>query len=818
MATKKPLSAKEGVQLEEKASAVTYNEQNEGLIYNNNDTELRVQIEGADREILTADQTSTVTNKSIDADNNTITNLEVDNLKAGVLDTDLTSVSASDDTIPSAKATKAYVDAQVAEKDQASEISYDNSTSGLSATNVQTAIDEVEGRVDTAETDITNIEAKTDFITVTQAVNLDTMESDIATNASGLSDHLADTTDAHDASAISYVNTTSGLTATEVQSAIDEVEGRVDTAETDISNIETKTDFITVTQAVDLDTMESDIATNASDISTNAGAIADHIADTTDAHAGSAITNTPAGNLAATDVQGALNELQGDIDTLDASSHTQNTDTGTTANTFSIGDNLDTDKTIEFDNGDANNPSIRFNATSNALEFANDGVTFQEFGSGGGGGLDTFYTEDFETTLLASIDDGNNATFLGGGTLAGTKAYETSSPISGTQSLKYTQASGSLNDYIALPAITLEDKQKGNDLGFVQYFTYDGDAGDIEVIVWDVTNSKQLVLNVSSEQTKYYTNKGNPTRFTVQVYPPTTATTLRVGFQVKVENIGAVLVVDDIEGSSNPFVQMNLYSENVFSARIANNGTASITSQSSPDNPAIASVNRTGIGVVVVTFTSGFFNVIPSVSGVSDGGGNFIAATALTTNSVTLTNYSHTGGVLDANFEVTFTRQGSDYRFETPAVVHSSTGTENDFSAVIPSSGTAVTSEGASAISSLSWGGNTATLTLNSGQFTVAPAVDIFPEPTSYTVSNTTITATYGSPTAFNIKISSQGADYKNPNAYAVTTITNQVVQIVDGVTAPDTESFAQLYIDSADGDLKIKFSDGTVKTIATDT
>lgn len=45
-------------------------------------------------------------------------------------------------------------------------------------------------------------------------------------------------------------------------------------------------------------------------------AINDHIADTVGAHAASAIANTPAGNLAATDVQAALNELQGDIDSL----------------------------------------------------------------------------------------------------------------------------------------------------------------------------------------------------------------------------------------------------------------------------------------------------------------------------------------------------------------------------------------------------------------------------------------------------------------------------------------------------------------------
>jgi len=42
---------------------------------------------------------------------------------------------------------------------------------------------------------------------------------------------------------------------------------------------------------------------------------------------------------------------------------------------------------------------------------------------------------------------------------------------------------------------------------------------------------------------------------------------------------------------------------------------------------------------------------------------------------------------------------------------------------------------------------------------------------------------------------------------------------LVDGVTAPSTVSgHAQIYVDTADGDLKVKFGDGTVKTIVVDT
>jgi len=53
--------------------------------------------------------------------------------------------------------------------------------------------------------------------------------------------------------------------------------------------------------------------TTMTDVTAEMG-IGQHIADTTAAHAASAIANTPSGNLAATDVQTALNELQTDID------------------------------------------------------------------------------------------------------------------------------------------------------------------------------------------------------------------------------------------------------------------------------------------------------------------------------------------------------------------------------------------------------------------------------------------------------------------------------------------------------------------------
>jgi hypothetical protein len=111
----------------------------------------QVQI-NIDSTVVTESSTDTLTNKTIDSANNTITvdadeatvqNIEVDNLKAGVLDTDISSVAGTDTTIPSAKAVKSYVDAQVDTKDTLAElddvtitsvadnevIAYDNGTS-----------------------------------------------------------------------------------------------------------------------------------------------------------------------------------------------------------------------------------------------------------------------------------------------------------------------------------------------------------------------------------------------------------------------------------------------------------------------------------------------------------------------------------------------------------------------------------------------------------------------------------------------------------------------------------------------------------------
>jgi len=70
-------------------------------------------------DVLTASSTHTLTNKTFDANGtgNSISNIEVADFASGVVDTDLSSASSSDDTLASAKAIKAYVDSQVTAQD-----------------------------------------------------------------------------------------------------------------------------------------------------------------------------------------------------------------------------------------------------------------------------------------------------------------------------------------------------------------------------------------------------------------------------------------------------------------------------------------------------------------------------------------------------------------------------------------------------------------------------------------------------------------------------------------------------------------------------
>ena len=157
------------------------------------------------------------------------------------------------------------------------------STNASDIASVESDITSLQSDVSAAQSDIGDIETKTNYITVTQAVNLDTIESNTATalsysTASKAVTELITVTENIDLDDVALSADISKLDLITVTSPIDLDDAvltadiakldyiavtqavNLDTIESDVASLKTKTNYITVTQAVDLDTIETDVA------------------------------------------------------------------------------------------------------------------------------------------------------------------------------------------------------------------------------------------------------------------------------------------------------------------------------------------------------------------------------------------------------------------------------------------------------------------------------------------------------------------------------------------------------------------------------
>jgi len=143
-------------------------------------------------------------------------------------------------------------------------------------------------------------------------------------------------------------------------------------------------------------------------------------------------------------------------------------------NVFKFGDSTSSDKTIEADIGQgATNPKIKFNTTSSAWEFSNDGATSQPFGSGsgGGGGINLAKNPGFELSV-------NDWTNVGTGTFSVTT---TASEVGFGDAAGLWDA-GTAGDKLASAAVSVPNGM-ANRQCHAEFLWKDGDANITAQIV-----------------------------------------------------------------------------------------------------------------------------------------------------------------------------------------------------------------------------------------------------------------------------------------------------------------------------------------------
>lgn len=480
--------------------------------HNSTSGKLKAYIESAIREIITADQTQTLTNKTIDADNNTVSNLEVDNFKSGVVDTDGTLAANSDTKIATQKAVKTYVDTRIQSKDEASEITVNDSSfvQLAPAGNVQLALENTDGLIDYQTTQINNIIADVksgavvgyDLVDDTDVTPTSLTSANKKIRVTGTIAHsinMPDPTTLANGSKIEIVNYGSGTTSVYKNDGITLITTLPPSHKTEfiITNTSTETyifDVLPARTAAGYNFANKELLNvstpTASTSAANKSYVDAHINDTTDAHAASAITNTPSGNLSATDVQSALNELQTDID-----SHLSDTTPHATIQNSSI----ETPSRLDPKNGTkgalttyaltAQNGELVFATDTKEFFYVKDGLLTEAGGGGSGvGGTDIMIADTADKSALTDY------------TQTGLEIIDTPVVLHGTKSfrLQHTTSIKSFKKVIAV-----DRKFRGKNITAWLDVVSSAASGNVNILFYDETNSQNLatsqIISTSSQ-------------------------------------------------------------------------------------------------------------------------------------------------------------------------------------------------------------------------------------------------------------------------------------------------------------------------------
>jgi hypothetical protein len=491
-----------GIKLSPDTTALT----EEGEVkYDDTANKLQYQDDTATRSVVSEDGTQVLTNKTIDGTSATGTNTVTTDADQVTYDNTTSGLTASN-----LQAAIDELDTRLEGQDEASEIQYDNTTSGLTATNVQDAIDENDGRLDTIEGSYVE-----SFNTRTGAVTPQASD--------------------YDANQVDYDNATSGLTATDVQAAIDEVEGRVDTIEgaTYVNSFNTRTgDVIPAASDYDANQIDYDNTTTGF-TATDVQAAIDEADANFDAH-----------TTASSGVHGVTGDVVGTTDTQDLSNKT-----------FTDAITLETQVTTPAT--PASGDKKFYAKTDGQLYTLDDAGNEVPVGSGQGGELNFYENGSAEPPVsTADFTTGNNATFDGGGTLQGTFSISSTSAdiINGDNSFKLVlnaSAGTSVNYYVASTVIDIPQGYRGRTLGVKFQYKYDGADNDIAAVIKDNTNG--TILTNGTELLESSTGANNIAKeFNFTFFCPSNCQQIKFGFQVEAQATGSEeLIWDDVVISPN---------------------------------------------------------------------------------------------------------------------------------------------------------------------------------------------------------------------------------------------------------------------------
>lgn len=169
-----------------------------------------------------------------------------------------------------------------------------------------------------------------------------------------------------------------------------------------------------------------------------------------------------------------------------------------------IGEATSVTKTIELNMGlGSANPKIKTNSSTNKMQFANDGTTYKDFGSGsgGGGGTNLIPNYDFESGVS-------------GWTTSGVTLTQQSYGAPGDGNLKYVSATATVvGSYFETSTITVPDFLRGADLESVGIYTSQNGQWRVDVFTsGSVTTSQTLASQTAwTDETKIYFPAGQTT-------------------------------------------------------------------------------------------------------------------------------------------------------------------------------------------------------------------------------------------------------------------------------------------------------------------